>query len=49
MRSYPGLSFQQDNAEAYAAAYTKFQFMCAGLEVIKWPSFSPDLNLIETV
>ena len=49
MESNPGLVFQQDNAGPYAMAYTTFQFMCSGIHVIKWPPFSPDLNLIETV
>ena len=49
MESHLGLLFQQDNAGPHAAAYTTFQFMCAGLQLIKWPPFSPDLNPIEAV
>jgi len=49
MNTHIGLQFQQDNAGPHAAADTTFAFMCAGIPVIKWPPFSPDLNPIETV
>jgi hypothetical protein len=49
MQTHPGLLFQQDNAGPHAAAGTTFAFMCAGITVIKWPPFSPDLNPIETL
>jgi len=48
MDSYPGLVSQRDNAGPYAAVETTFAFMCAGILIIKWPPFSPDLNPIET-
>ena len=35
MRLHPGLSFQQDNAGPHAAAFTTFQFIYAGIHVIK--------------
>jgi hypothetical protein len=44
-----GLIFQQDNAGLHAIAYTTFQFMGSGINPIKWPLFSLDLNPIETV
>ena len=49
MNTHIRLQFQQDNAGPHAAANTTFAFMCAGIPVIKWPPFSPDLNPIETV
>eukprot|EP00703_Trepomonas_sp_PC1_P005564 JAP91042.1 DDE superfamily endonuclease domain containing protein [Trepomonas sp. PC1] len=41
------LMLQQDNAPIHASAYTKYQFDIMGLDVIDWPSKSPDLNPIE--
>lgn len=39
----------QDNAPAYAAAESLDELRARGIRVIKWPSFSPDLNPIENV
>jgi len=39
----------QDGAPGHAAADTKRELQERGIEVISWPSFSPDLNPIERV
>jgi ketohexokinase/beta-glucosidase len=46
---HPHLSFMQDNAPAHSSKYTKSWLKDHLLEVIKWPSNSPDLNPIEIV
>ena len=39
--------FQQDNARAHSASLTVDFFNQNGVQVLLWPSFSPDLNPIE--
>ena len=48
-RQYPELLFQQDNAKGHASAFTKSVLAAAGIKVMEWPPFSPDLNPIETL
>lgn len=43
------LYFMQDNAPGHAAAETRVDLHSRGIQVIFWPSFSPDLNPIESV
>ncbi len=42
-----GTRFQQDNAPCHVSAYTKYYFGDMVIEVLDWPSRSPDLNPIE--
>jgi DDE superfamily endonuclease len=49
LRQYPELSFQQDHAPGHASAFTQSVIAAAGLRVIEWPPFSPDLSPIETI
>ena len=45
---YPrGCVFQQDNAAAHSAKFTKEYFMEAEITAMEWPARSPDLNCIE--
>ncbi len=39
----------QDNAPDHAAKFTREELLKRGITVIFWPSYSPDLNPIETV
>ena len=39
----------QNNASGHAAKYTREELEERGIRVIDWPSYSPDLNLIEAV
>lgn len=48
-KQYPELLFQQDNAKGHASAFTKSVLAAAGIRVMEWPPFSPDLNPIETL
>lgn len=41
--------FQQDNAPCHKARLTKDFITDKNLETLKWPPYSPDLNLIENV
>ncbi len=43
------LFFMQNNALEHAAKYTREELENRGIRVIDWPSYSPDLNLIEAV
>jgi transposase len=43
------LLFIQDNAPGHAATETQADIRDRGIRVIYWPSFSPDLNPIESV
>lgn len=43
------LRLMQDSAPGHAAGTTIADFEDRGVEVIKWPPFSPDLNPIEKV
>ena len=39
----------QNEASDHCADYTQTELHERGIEIIQWPFFSPDLNLIETV
>ena len=43
----PGRIFMQDNAPIHNAKIIKKWFVDAGIPVMKWPPYSPDLNPIE--
>ena len=44
----PRLSFVQDTAPCHSSRATRAAFEASGIEPIKWPSHSPDLNPIST-
>lgn len=44
-----GVIFQQDNAPAHKSKSTKLWLNKNGINVMKWPPFSPDLNPIENI
>ena len=46
---YPRLIYQHDGATAHTSGDVKRYFQEKEIEVIDWPSQSPDLNLIESV
>jgi len=43
----PGLQFMQDNTPIYTAKIVAKWFKENVMEVINWPPYSPDLNLIK--
>jgi hypothetical protein len=49
LQEYTDLYFQKDNAKGYASEFTQSVIQAAGIRVIEWPPFSPDLNPIETI
>ena len=46
---FPGLVFQQDNAPTHKASIIKIFFRENEWEVLDWPPYSPDLNIIENL
>ncbi len=49
MRMKQDLFFMQNNAFEHAVKYTREKLKDKDIRVIAWPSYSPDLNLIEAV
>ena len=49
INSHQGLVLMQDHAPGHAAAATIQDFQARRVEIMDWPTFSPDLNLIENV
>lgn len=45
----PNWVFQQDNAPIHKAAVTRGWFANQGIQVLPWPSLSPDMNPMENV
>jgi transposase len=44
-----GFVFQQDNAPSHRARITKAALQEGGIELLRWPAYSPDLSPIENV
>lgn len=47
--SESGFVFMQDNCPVHRAKIISEYFNEIGIDVVEWPAYSPDLNLIETV
>ena len=45
----PGITFQQDNARPHTARITQAFLQQQNIDVLPWPSKSPDLNPIEHI
>ena len=47
---YPnGNVFEQDGVPSHTAPHTKVYFLSEGMDVLRWPSKSPDQNCIENI
>jgi len=49
LKLHPELLFMQDNARAHTAKITMEEFEKRGIQPIKWPPNSPDMNPIEKI
>jgi hypothetical protein len=49
MEAHPGFIFMQDNAPAHRSKFIQRNLQIRQIAYIKWPPYSPDLNLIEYV
>ena len=47
MMNFKHFKFQQDNDPKHTSQHTRDYFIAAGIEVLDWPPYSPDLNPIE--
>jgi ketohexokinase/beta-glucosidase len=45
----PAMQLMQDGAPGHATGYTRQELQDCNINVITWPAYSPDLNLIETL